>query len=170
MIILAAAAFQDDVTSGAQDKDKPQKSKRISASTEALQEFIKLMEEENLDELEISDGAVQIKLVRQHRPSPVIHAAPPSKKSAVREKTRVTDNENAVKSPLAGVFYRAPSPQAPPFVAEGDTVTSGQKLCIIEAMKVMNEITTPKGGRIIKILVENGQPVQSGQPLFVIEP
>ena len=75
-----------------------------------------------------------------------------------------------IKSPLAGVFYRAPSPQAAPFAKEGDDVTPDKTLCIIEAMKVLNEINAGTTGRILKIMVENGKPVQAGQTLFLVDP
>ncbi|WP_457641223.1 acetyl-CoA carboxylase biotin carboxyl carrier protein [Persephonella sp.] len=77
---------------------------------------------------------------------------------------------HVIKSPLVGTFYRAPSPGAPPFVEEGDMVSKGQVLCIIEALKVMNEIESDVNGKVVKILVENGQPVEYGQELFYIEP
>ncbi len=76
---------------------------------------------------------------------------------------------HVIKSPLVGTFYRAPAPGAPPFVEEGDIVSPGQVLCIIEALKVMNEIESDVKGKIVKILVENGQPVEYGQPLFLID-
>ncbi len=76
---------------------------------------------------------------------------------------------HVIKSPLVGTFYRAPAPGAPPFVEEGDIVSPGQVLCIIEALKVMNEIESDVRGKIVKILVENGQPVEYGQPLFLID-
>lgn len=78
-------------------------------------------------------------------------------------------NYHIIKSPLVGTFYRAPSPGAPPFVEEGDKVSKGQVLCIIEALKVMNEIESDVDGKIVKVLVENGQPVEYGQELFYIE-
>ncbi len=76
---------------------------------------------------------------------------------------------HVIKSPLVGTFYRAPAPGAPPFVEEGDIVSPGQVLCIIEALKVMNEIESDVKGKVVKILVENGQPVEYGQPLFLID-
>ncbi|HEY5726826.1 MAG TPA: acetyl-CoA carboxylase biotin carboxyl carrier protein, partial [Methylomirabilota bacterium] len=75
-----------------------------------------------------------------------------------------------VDAPMVGTFYRAPGPDASPFVQEGDTVKEGQVLCIIEAMKLMNEIESKASGRIVKILVENAQPVEFGQGLFLVEP
>ena len=75
-----------------------------------------------------------------------------------------------IEAPMVGTFFRASSPTAEPYVREGDVVKEGQILCIIEAMKLMNEIETRAGGRIVKILVENGHAVEYGQPLFLIEP
>jgi acetyl-CoA carboxylase biotin carboxyl carrier protein len=89
--------------------------------------------------------------------SVVADAAPPS--------TAIT-----IEAPMVGTFYRASSPTAEPYVREGDVVKEGQILCIIEAMKLMNEIESKAAGRIAKILVENGQPVEYGQPLFLLEP
>jgi oxaloacetate decarboxylase alpha subunit len=80
------------------------------------------------------------------------------------------DNYTTIVAPMVGTFYRAPSPDAPPYVNVGDEVEVGQPLCIIEAMKLMNEIESEVKGRIIEILVENAQPVEYGQPLFIIEP
>ncbi len=76
----------------------------------------------------------------------------------------------AVESPMVGTFYRAPAPGAQPYVAEGDVVKKGQVLCIVEAMKLMNEIEAEFEGRIVSIMVENAQPVEYGEPLFLIEP
>ena len=78
-------------------------------------------------------------------------------------------NQKYIESPMVGTFYRAASPDAVPFVEEGDTVAKGQSLCIIEAMKMMNEIEADAGGRIVRILCENGQPIEYGQPLMVLE-
>lgn len=95
-------------------------------------------------------------------PQPVPAAAAPPAPPAV--------SANAVRSPMVGTFYRAPSPTANPFVAVGDVVKEGQTLCLIEAMKLMNEIKAEKGGKIARILVDNGSPVEFDQPLFELEP
>jgi acetyl-CoA carboxylase biotin carboxyl carrier protein len=81
----------------------------------------------------------------------------------------LADNQTLLRSPMVGTFYRAPSPDAPAFVQEGDMVQEGQALCIVEAMKMMNEIESEVAGRVIRILVENGQPIEYDQPLMVIE-
>lgn len=79
------------------------------------------------------------------------------------------ENLHVIKSPLVGTFYRSPSPGAPPFVEVGDIVSPGQVLCIVEALKVMNEIESDVRGKVVKILVENGETVEYGQPLFLID-
>jgi len=88
----------------------------------------------------------------------------------VTERTESTAHLVAVEAPMVGTFYRAPKPDAPPFVAEGDVVKEGQVLCIVEAMKLMNEIEAKAPGRIVKVMVENGQPVEFGQSLFLMDP
>lgn len=152
------------------DKKPKDSAKGSSALTEKVEEYLKLMEAEGLHELEISDGDTRIKLVKQSKAAHVAPrhhapAAPAAKKAAAAE-----DTSNAVLAPLAGIFYRASSPTAAPFAKEGDVIAPGRVLCIIEAMKVMNEIQAETSGRITRILVENGKPVQGGQKLFLIEP
>jgi len=141
-----------------------------------LEALLKLMEDENLHELEITDGPFEVKLVRQGR-APVVHhgparshaaAAGPRKDAAPKEEDLGT--LVPVKSPLAGIFYRSASPQSPSFVKEGDTVTPEKTLCIVEAMKVLNEINGGVSGTVVRILVENGKPISAGQSLFLIEP
>jgi acetyl-CoA carboxylase biotin carboxyl carrier protein len=81
-----------------------------------------------------------------------------------------TISGHTITSPMVGTYYATPTPKDPPFVNEGDNVKSGDRLCIVEAMKMMNEIESDVSGRIVKILVKNGQPVEFGQPLMIIEP
>jgi len=95
-------------------------------------------------------------------PAPPVHTAPAA--AAPEEELHV------VKSPIVGTFYEAPAPGAPPFVRPGDSVQAGQVLCIIEAMKLMNEIESDASGEIVKVLASNGQPVEYGQPLFAVRP
>lgn len=132
------------------------------------------MDEEKLDELEIWDGSSKIKLSRQSTASPAVmpvrsSAPQPKKKEKSSPVEPVAEIGTPIKSPLAGVFYRAPSPQAPSFVKEGDIVSPEKTVCIVEAMKVLNQINAGISGRIIKICVENGKPISSGQTLFYVE-
>lgn len=161
--------------------DKRQKSKQKSdkqvsvKSTDKLVEILRIMDNEGLDELEIADGPFQVKLVRQSAmpqgmPSHAIPERQAPRKKIAQEKVEEDSSHTPIKSPLAGVFYRSPSPSAPPFIKEGDVVTPDKTLCIIEAMKVLNEINAGVSGRIVKIMVENGKPISTGQVLFLVEP
>ncbi|MCM2276751.1 MAG: acetyl-CoA carboxylase biotin carboxyl carrier protein [Oligoflexia bacterium] len=98
-----------------------------------------------------------------------IAAAPAPGKEVIAETKGLSANQKQVLSPFVGTFYRAPSPTAEPYVREGQVVKRGDVLCIIEAMKLMNEIEAEIPGKIVSILVENGQPVEFGEPLFVVE-
>ena len=142
-----------------------------------IKALIALMRDNGLVELEIEDKKGKVRLVRGGD-----IAAPPIRQPAVRQapgrrpaarsssqEVELGENQVLITSPMVGTFYRAPSPEAPPFVQEGDMVNQGQVLCIIEAMKMMNEIESEAAGRVLKIMVENGQPVEYGQPLIVIE-
>ena len=139
-----------------------------------LAQLIQVMKQENLDELEITEGETHIKLVREHRVQFMPRAGTPQPMSALSPASSDVQADVAeeqgvqVKAPIAGVFYRSPSPTTAPFVKEGDTILTGQILCIIEAMKVMNEIVAQSSGIVKKIKVENGKPVDSDQVLFVI--
>jgi acetyl-CoA carboxylase biotin carboxyl carrier protein len=153
-----------------------------------LKKLIDLVQESGIAELEITEGEEKVRINRVGSavvggavmtqapatvhsdyvsqpagPSPSSSASPPSPPPAVSEGT-------PVKSPMVGTFYRAPSPGATAFVEVGQTVSVGQTLCIIEAMKLMNEIESDVAGVITKILVESGQPVEYGEPLFLISP
>jgi acetyl-CoA carboxylase biotin carboxyl carrier protein len=101
--------------------------------------------------------------------SPAVPAPPPASAS-VPPAAAAEEELHTVKSPIVGTFYEAPGPGALPFVKPGDQVAAGQVLCIIEAMKLMNEIEADASGEIVKVLVNNGQPVEYGQPLFAIRP
>lgn len=150
----------------------PKKNNNSTESEKRLGEYLRLMEEENLHELEISDGTYQVKLVRQPRAPMVSMAMPaaPAAASPAPAPEKEPEPGTVVRSPLAGIFYRARSPQSPPFVNVGDRVNAQQTLCIVEAMKVMNEISAGADGTIAKILVENGKAVESGQPIFQLTP
>jgi acetyl-CoA carboxylase biotin carboxyl carrier protein len=144
-----------------------------------LKTLIDLVSESNVSELEITEadgkvrivkaGAAPVVMTMPVAPQPV--AAAPAAAPAVAEAAPVAPVETGyvVKSPMVGTFYRSSSPGAKAFSEVGDQVKEGQAVCIIEAMKIMNEIETDKAGTITKILVENGQPVEYGQPLFIIE-
>jgi acetyl-CoA carboxylase biotin carboxyl carrier protein len=143
-----------------------------------IRALIALMRENGLVELEIEDKKGKIRLVRAvdfgsqpaSRPAPSRQApARVSAPSSPNPAPELGDNQTLLRSPMVGTFYRAPAPEAPAFVQEGDMVQRGQALCIVEAMKMMNEIESEVAGRVIKILVENGQPVEYEQPLMVIE-
>ena len=132
-----------------------------------------VLSELGLAEIEVESHDVRVRVQRAVGPSPT--AAVPAVASAVAgDRPVVVDVVSptlvTLEAPMVGTFYRAPSPNADPFVNEGDVVKEGQVLCIIEAMKLMNEIEAKVGGRIAKILVENAQAVEYGQPLFLIDP
>jgi acetyl-CoA carboxylase biotin carboxyl carrier protein len=137
-----------------------------------------LLRELDLTDVEVSVGSMRVRVQRQLTVTPVAPVAaapaPPPMPAVAAAPTPVADVVSptliTVEAPMVGTFYRASSPGADPYVSEGDLVKEGQVLCIIEAMKLMNEIESRAGGRISRILVENGQPVEYGQPLFLIEP
>ncbi|HPC29319.1 MAG TPA: acetyl-CoA carboxylase biotin carboxyl carrier protein [bacterium] len=140
---------------------------------EELKKYVDFMKENGLSYLEVRKGDFYLILQTENH----IISEASSKKSYIESKTPLSNQENnrssnfiEIKSPLIGTFYRAPSPHAPPFVEVGSAINSGTTLCIVEAMKVMNEIKSDCSGIIRKILVENGSPVEYGQVLFLIEP
>ncbi|HCA17606.1 acetyl-CoA carboxylase biotin carboxyl carrier protein [Alcaligenes pakistanensis] len=142
-----------------------------------LKTLIDLVAESGIAELEITEGDDKVRIVKfsQSSAAPVVYApeAPvaqvvaPGAGAAAPVAPAVPEG-HAVKSPMVGTFYRAPSPGAAPFVEVGQTVKEGEPLCIIEAMKLLNEIEADKSGVIKEILIENGGPVEYGQTLFVI--
>jgi len=141
-----------------------------------IEEMLQLMEARGLVELEMEHQGLRIRLKKATTsPSPQIveyvagipqPAAPAASalRAAAEEGHRII-----IKSPMVGTFYRAPAPDAPPFVEVGQEIDIGQVVCVIEAMKLMNEIKSEVAGRIAEVLVENGAPVEFGQPLFAIE-
>ena len=147
-----------------------------------LKKLIDLVQESGIGEIEITEGEERVRIARggQVAVAPVANATPvPVATAPVPAATSAAPAAAApaevpaeagrtVKSPMVGTFYRAPSPEAKPFVGVGDTVKEGQTLCVIEAMKLMNEIESDAAGVVKAILVENGQPVEYGQALFVI--
>ncbi len=146
---------------------------------ELLFEIIEKIKGTNIEEVEFEteNGRIRIKqfIGERRQITPVQQPVVEIKEEIVssvptKVETKEEKKYHVIKSPLVGTFYRAPSPGAPPFVEEGDIVSKGQVVCIIEALKVMNEIESDVDGRVVKILVENGQPVEYGQELMYIEP
>ena len=132
-----------------------------------------LMTEKGLTEVEINDGARSIRLARGVVAAPMVQAAPAVAEAgpaqAAAEAETAEPHPGTISSPMVGTAYLAPQPGAANFVRVGDTVTEGQTLLIIEAMKVMNPIPAPRGGRVSRIFVSNEQPVEFGEPLLVLE-
>jgi acetyl-CoA carboxylase biotin carboxyl carrier protein len=150
-----------------------------------LKKLIDLVQESGISELEITEGEEKVKIVKgggisvvptasaAAAPQPAAAEAPrpaPSAASAAPAPAEPPAGQegHVVKAPMVGTFYRTPSPDAKAFVEVGQTVKEGQTICIIEAMKLMNEIETDAAGVVKAILVENGQPVEYGQPLFIL--
>ncbi|MGH8441642.1 MAG: acetyl-CoA carboxylase biotin carboxyl carrier protein [Nevskiaceae bacterium] len=147
-----------------------------------IKTLIDLLEQSGIAELEVKEGEESVRIARHPTGSamPMMHYAPPPPAlpaaapapavAAAAAAPKPVSKGHAVKSPMVGTFYRAPSPGAKSFVEVGQTVKQGQTLCIIEAMKMLNQIEADASGVITEALVENGQPVQFDQPLFIIEP
>jgi len=139
-----------------------------------LRELIRLLDESNLTEIEVEHDDDRIRVRRDPAPVAVAsRAVAPTSVAGSTQPSGATDPEeddgNYVTSPFVGTFYRAPSPESDAFVELGDSFTQGQVLCIVEAMKLMNEIESEVAGTVVEILVENGKPVEYGDRLFRIE-
>jgi len=146
-----------------------------------IRKLIRLVQSSDVTEIEVTEGDQTVRISRQGQiaaapvqAAPMVQpmAAPVAAEIAPEQPAAVApeDHEHAVKSPMVGTFYAAPSPDADPFVSVGDKVRKGDALCIIEAMKMMNEIEAEYDGVIEAILVENATPVEYGQPMFIITP
>jgi acetyl-CoA carboxylase biotin carboxyl carrier protein len=152
-----------------------------------IKELVQFLKEEDITEFELERGEVKIRIRRgasdsvqpsdriiavHPAPVPAIHvptvAAPPVAAQPPSEPARAEEGLHIVRSPIVGTYYESPSPGAPPFVKPGDSVEAGQVLCIVEAMKLMNEIEADVAGEIVKCMVKNGQPIEYGQELFAI--
>ena len=145
------------------------------AAVDLVRQLAATMNELGLHEIEVSAGDLKVRLSRAAPPSgTAIAGAPvaPPHSTVVADVSTISSSGTlvTVEAPMVGTFYRASAPNAEPYVREGDLVKEGQILCIIEAMKLMNEIESKVSGRIGKILVDNGQPVEYGQPLFLVDP
>jgi acetyl-CoA carboxylase biotin carboxyl carrier protein len=150
-----------------------------------VKKLIELLEESGISELEIHEGEESVRISRYSQASapavpmyappvgaPAQITMPAAGPAATGEPAAAAKEEisgHAINSPMVGTFYRAPSPGAKPFVEVGQSVNVGDTLCIVEAMKLLNQIESDKAGKIKAILVENGQPVEYGEPLFIIE-
>lgn len=174
---------------------KPKKEKSGTGSSfegpdlRQVEALLRVMRENNLEEFEYSRGDVRIRLRKpasgalagmarsaapeiivaggfeEEEPSPA-----PREEGGAPGEGRATEDLHLIKSPIVGTFYASPSPGAAPFVKVGSHVENGQTLCIVEAMKLMNEIESDSSGEVIRVFAENGQPVEYGQPLFGIRP
>lgn len=146
-----------------------------------IKKLIEIVEDSDIAEIEITEGEETIRINRYGQPpvypahapmmpQPMHATAAPAPAPTVEPKaTEPTISGHTVKSPMVGTFYAAPAPDKPNFAQVGDTVTQGQTLCIIEAMKIMNQIEADQSGTIKAVLVDNGEPVEFDQPLFIIE-
>jgi len=157
-----------------------------SPEVQQIEQLLRFMSEHNLEEFEYSRGDLKIRLKKPSAgvpmysrsmgvPEIIVPGAVPERPAAspsapAAPEPRATEDLHLVKSPIVGTYYEAPSPGAEAFVKIGAHVESGQTLCIVEAMKLMNEIESDESGELIRIFVENGQPVEYGQPLFGIRP
>jgi len=154
-----------------------EKAGQMQVDIALVRQLAKLLNDTGLTEIEVEADDRKIRVARTMQGASVTMAAPVAAPAAVAAPAPVAapvdvapaDHPGAVKSPMVGTAYLAASPEAAPFVAVGDTVKEGDTLIIIEAMKVMNPITAPRGGKVTQILIANGQPVEFDQPLVVIE-
>jgi acetyl-CoA carboxylase biotin carboxyl carrier protein len=148
-----------------------------------IRKLIKLVEESDIAQLEFSSWGRKIKITKRYNDNGYHHregthaeivvpaqAVPMSHETATESPEKADDKYVAVKSPMVGTFYTCPEPNAPPYVEVGQIVSVGQVVCIVEAMKLMNEIESEIEGKIVKRLIENAQPVEFGQTLFLVEP
>ena len=150
----------------------------LDEHSQSIQSFINLLKQHNLAELEFEREGFRIRLKRESaagttlvtKADSMAAGTPPQTDSQAVSVSENTAGMVTITSPIVGTFYRSPSPEADPYVEEGDVVKKGQVLCIVEAMKLMNEIESELHGRVVKILAESTKPVEYGQPLFLIDP
>ena len=149
-----------------------------------LKEILQILEEKEITDFELEEEGMKLRIRKaaagspNHAAAPAAplmvaehHAAPPAPGPAAAPPAAAPEEDDLVlvRSPMVGTFFRSPDPNSPPFVGSGDRVKVGQVLCIIEAMKMMNQIESDKSGKITAIMATNGDPVEFGQPLFVVE-
>jgi acetyl-CoA carboxylase biotin carboxyl carrier protein len=165
---------------GGRDRESGKDESRADALVGLVRQLGAALNDLGLADIEVSWADTRVRLQKSvplavAAPAPVLAAAAPAPAAgAAVERPAAADIAPgalvAIEAPMVGTFYRASSPTAEPYVREGDLVKQGQILCIIEAMKLMNEIESKVAGRVAKVFVENGQPVEYGQPLFLIDP
>jgi len=179
----AGAANARGVKPGAGKADNAPGASAAGFELRELRQLIRLVQRTGIGELEVASGGRSVRIsavstapgvvpaavpaVRSADPAPEAPAAPAAAGEAAGAPG---GNLKTITSPMVGTFYRAPAPDADPFVETGDVVEPGQTVCIVEAMKLMNEIEAEFRGRVVQVLVENAQPVEFGQKLFLIEP
>jgi acetyl-CoA carboxylase biotin carboxyl carrier protein len=144
-----------------------------------VKKLVKIATSNDISGLEIEENGFRVKIDKEVKTvhaaiaQPQFSAPVPSNNNpepaAAEEKKSETENLHEIKSPIVGTLYRAPAPDADPYIQVGDTISVGSVLCIVEAMKLMNEIESDVSGKVVKILVENGRPVEYNQPLFLIQ-
>ena len=138
-----------------------------------IKKIIELIEESGVTEIEIKEGEECVRISRLQGATPTPATAPmfmpPPGQPSIIETEKAADSGESIRAPMVGTFYRAPNPQSKPFVEEGQSICVGDTLCIIEAMKMMNQIEADRAGTIRKVLVENAQAVEFDQPLFLID-
>ena len=146
-----------------------------------IQEIINFIKKSDLDDVSIETENIKIRVKKNNGNITTIEQpkvvkteiqpqAPPVEKKVPEEKKEKTSNNIIIKSPMIGTFYRSPNPESDPFVNEGDSIKVGQTICIVEAMKLFNDIESEVSGKIVKILVDDNSPVEYDQPLFEVDP
>ncbi len=145
-------------------------SRKIEIDSDLIDQLAKLLDANDLSEIEVQNGDQRVRVARGGTvvAAPVV-AAPVPAPTAVVSAADAKRHPGAVSSPMVGTAYRSPEPGAKPFVEEGMEVTAGQTLLIVEAMKTMNAIPAPRAGKVTKIFIEDGQPVEFGEPLMILE-
>jgi len=149
-------------------------SRSAGIDQKVIRDLADILNETQLTEIEVEQGDMRIRVSRHAAPAPVHYAAPPmsapiAAAAPVAAAAPAEPSRNAIPAPMVGTVYLAPSPESESFINIGQTVREGQTLLIIEAMKTMNQIPSPRSGTVTAILVENGQPVEYGEPLVIIE-
>ena len=146
-----------------------------------IQEIINFIKKSDLDDVSIETENIKIRVKKNNGNITTIEQpkvvkteiqpqAPPVEKKISEEKKEKTSNNIIIKSPMIGTFYRSPNPESDPFVSEGDSIKVGQTICIVEAMKLFNDIESEISGKIVKILVDDNSPIEFDQPLFEVDP